>query len=197
MSKFRKKPVVIEAIRCKDVLDNTAMVPAWFSEKVGEAIAIRLPTREVKIMTLEGNMIASENDWIIRGVKGEIYPCKPDIFAATYELADSLTPEAKTEPVGWPAGQRIINILETVGGLHQDLDELRDQLDREARQPAPETPEDRQAKIVAWLRSESEAWREKRGRDNPDVAARFDSWLELADAIEQGACRRPTSPEAG
>lgn len=37
------------------------------------------------IGTLEGNMIASAGDWIIRGVKGELYPCKPDIFAATYE----------------------------------------------------------------------------------------------------------------
>jgi hypothetical protein len=40
------------------------------------------------IDTLEGRMTANPNDWIIRGVKGEIYPCKPDIFAATYEAAD-------------------------------------------------------------------------------------------------------------
>jgi hypothetical protein len=42
----------------------------------------------LSIPTLEGTMQASENDWIIRGVKGELYPCKPDIFAATYEPAE-------------------------------------------------------------------------------------------------------------
>ena len=47
----------------------------------GEAIGLDIPT-------LEGLMHASENDWIIRGVKGELYPCKPDIFEATYEKAE-------------------------------------------------------------------------------------------------------------
>jgi len=56
--KFRKKPVVIEA---------------WQTD------------RAVTIETLEGTMVALPGDWIIRGVKGEMYPCKPDIFEATYE----------------------------------------------------------------------------------------------------------------
>ena len=46
------------------------------------------PRISLLIPTLEGTMQADENDWIIRGVKGELYPCKPDIFAATYEPAD-------------------------------------------------------------------------------------------------------------
>ena len=41
------------------------------------------------IRTLEGEMTATQGDWIIKGVKGEFYPCKPDIFAATYEPADA------------------------------------------------------------------------------------------------------------
>lgn len=62
MAKYRKKPVIIEAYQT-DV--------------------------EVKIPTLEGEMTASPGDWIITGVKGERYPCKPDIFAATYEPAEA------------------------------------------------------------------------------------------------------------
>jgi hypothetical protein len=43
------------------------------------------PKNEVVIVTLEGTMVATENDWIIKGVQGEFYPCKPDIFAETYK----------------------------------------------------------------------------------------------------------------
>jgi hypothetical protein len=46
------------------------------------------PGQVASILTLEGQHYCSENDWIIRGVKGELYPCKPDIFAATYEAAE-------------------------------------------------------------------------------------------------------------
>ena len=75
---FRKKPVVVEAVQfingnndeCesfigKDNYDNTLNYP--------------------NIKTLEGTMHVSEGDWIIKGVKGEFYPCKPDIFKQTYE----------------------------------------------------------------------------------------------------------------
>lgn len=61
MTQYRKKPVVIDAYQT-DV--------------------------EVKIETLEGVMTANPGDFIITGVKGEVYPCKPDIFEATYELID-------------------------------------------------------------------------------------------------------------
>ena len=58
---------------------------AWAGGAVREE-----PSKDVRlrIATLEGEMIASVGDWIIRGVKGEFYPCKPDVFAASYELAD-------------------------------------------------------------------------------------------------------------
>jgi len=78
--KFRKKPVVIEAFEYRS------------GEQRGEVAAdvvagnVRYPEDgTMLIRTLEGEMCAQPGDWIIRGIKGELYPCKPDIFAATYE----------------------------------------------------------------------------------------------------------------
>lgn len=85
MAKFRKRPVVIEAFQFLEGHTNTdRRVPQWFADGVlkGE---IQAHEDCINIITLEGMMRADINDWIIRGVKGEIYPCKPDIFAATYE----------------------------------------------------------------------------------------------------------------
>lgn len=86
MTKYRKKPVVIEAIRWTgsnqaDIADFMDSSPAFGSDGQGAAWA--------EIRTLEGTMRADLGDWIIRGVKGEYYPCKPDIFDATYEPAES------------------------------------------------------------------------------------------------------------
>ena len=79
MPKFRKKPVVIEALlfdgrnhdSIADFCNPTAI-------KVGGNFTLIIPT-------LEGDHTANKGDWIIKGVKGEFYPCKPDIFEATYE----------------------------------------------------------------------------------------------------------------
>lgn len=80
--KYRKKPVVIEAMQWTG--DNINDIWEW----VG-AGAIYGPTEAnpdwLRIITMEGEMRADLYDWIIRGVKGELYPCKPDIFDATYE----------------------------------------------------------------------------------------------------------------
>jgi hypothetical protein len=95
MGKFRKKPVEIEAVQVSwktwnevcafvgDVISakNPARSATGFSETCGELA----PYIEFTIPTLEGDMIAKHGDWIIKGVKGELYPCKPDIFAATYD----------------------------------------------------------------------------------------------------------------
>lgn len=81
MAKFRKKPVVIEAVR---------FTKANFEEIekfVGGDAEFR--DGELIVATLEGPLRAADGDWIIRGVKGEFYPCKPDIFAATYEPVDN------------------------------------------------------------------------------------------------------------
>ena len=87
MGKFRKKPVVIEARRfsvgqCADVASELA---TWCG---GELVRHPDNYRHIAVNTLEGVMLAQEGDWIIKGVKGEFYPCKPDIFAATYEPAE-------------------------------------------------------------------------------------------------------------
>lgn len=77
MAQYRKKPVIIEAIQWtgENLIDAMAFMPKCGSARDGT----------LTIETLEGNMAASPNDWIIRGVKGEFYPCKPDIFEATYD----------------------------------------------------------------------------------------------------------------
>jgi hypothetical protein len=82
MPKFRKKPVVIEAVEFVG-LEHVPNLPMW----VQEACQDRAGSPSLFIKTLEGVMEASPGDWIIRGMKGEIYPCKADIFAMTYDPA--------------------------------------------------------------------------------------------------------------
>lgn len=76
--RFRKKPVVIEAIQWDG--EN----PRAISEFCG-AGGCGLAGRELTVFTSEGNLHASIGDWIIKGTKGEFYPCKPDIFSDIYE----------------------------------------------------------------------------------------------------------------
>jgi hypothetical protein len=79
MGRYRKKPVVIDAVQLP-----VASAPAWLADAM-DAGRVRLYTSGgASIDTLEGTMTASAGDWIIQGVKGELYPCKPDIFSATY-----------------------------------------------------------------------------------------------------------------
>jgi len=85
MSKFRKKPVVIEAVQWNPN-DKPTNLPTWFINLIGlNPERFDEKTGVLSIHTLEGVMQANPGDWIIQGVKGEMYPCKPDIFAATYE----------------------------------------------------------------------------------------------------------------
>ena len=87
--KFRKKPVVIEAVQFHAGEQDGA-----FSADVS-AGRVRYPEDgTMLIATLEGQMTAQPGDWIIRGIRGELYPCKPDIFAAVYEPVVE-TPESK------------------------------------------------------------------------------------------------------
>ena len=83
--RFRKKPVEVEAM----YFNNSAAgrrIATWCN-----GVAVKASTGntviEIRIETLEGTMRADLGDWIIKGVKGEFYPCKPDIFEATYEAA--------------------------------------------------------------------------------------------------------------
>ena len=87
MSKFIKKPVVIEAFRWTGDQDQTED-PLWIIEEI-KAGNILFESGVMKILTLEGVMTVNRGDYVIKGIKGEIYPCKPDIFELTYELAES------------------------------------------------------------------------------------------------------------
>lgn len=87
MPRFRKKPVEIEAVKVETLLNEPrGDWPEWARKAwSSEVLNLRPSKDEVKICTLEGNMVGNIGDWIICGVKGELYPCKPDIFAATYD----------------------------------------------------------------------------------------------------------------
>ena len=89
--KYRKKPVIIEAVQWNGI--NLTEL----KEFVGDSLkyeyydaayeaGVAPPVIDVTIHTLEGDMKAEKGDYIIKGVKGEFYPCKPDIFEQTYEL---------------------------------------------------------------------------------------------------------------
>lgn len=87
--KYRKKPVVIEARHLALVgqfdCDGCAIVE-WINGEGGHAVC---DGRSIYINTLEGQMRGDQGDWVIQGVKGEFYPCKPDIFAEIYEAAEA------------------------------------------------------------------------------------------------------------
>lgn len=86
--KFRKKPVVIEAVQWDGTEHGIQAIKARFPQLETLAKSGHLRRPEIthwKIGTLEGGHEVSKGDWIIQGIAGELYPCKPDIFAATYE----------------------------------------------------------------------------------------------------------------
>lgn len=107
MAKFRKKPVVVEAVRVTAADFNAALLPSpkafdsspfseipqWLADANAKG-DLRPHSRgstdyaQWDIMTLEGVMTAQPGDWIVKGVKGELYPVRSDIFAETYEPAE-------------------------------------------------------------------------------------------------------------
>jgi hypothetical protein len=101
--KYRKRPVVIEAVKIvyAEMLSDGPECspfqeqPEWLKEAVENGV-LSLSTKGardyavVDVNTLEGIMEATPGDMLIRGIKGELYPCKPDIFKATYELVEDL-----------------------------------------------------------------------------------------------------------
>lgn len=92
MATYRKKPVEVEAIHYTG--DNLTDVEEFLGrEAKAEEATLPGPGRGlhkgIQIHTLEGTMTASVGDWVVRGVKGEMYPVKPDVFAQTYEPIDA------------------------------------------------------------------------------------------------------------
>ena len=95
MGRYRKKPVEIDAIQFVDL----STVIDWI-EQLRAEVSWTVSPLAITIPTLEGDMTASRGDWIIRGVKGEFYPCKPDIFEATYDFVGVSQPHVSgTRPV--------------------------------------------------------------------------------------------------
>lgn len=85
--KYRKKPVIIEAMRWDGDVRIGHPVTAWIKANGGTYTwTPARPEQKLAIVTLEGELTASPGDFIIRGVQGEFYSCKPDIFEATYEV---------------------------------------------------------------------------------------------------------------
>jgi len=87
--KYKKKPVVVEAVRFNGFTDPMFSERTdWLDEAFkNNTLFLREYKAKLAISTLEGPMEASEGDYIIKGVGGELYACKPDIFKETYELA--------------------------------------------------------------------------------------------------------------
>lgn len=111
MPQFRKKPVVIEAYQYR-ASEQDGRVAA-------EALAgdVRYPEDgTMLIRTLEGVMCAQPGDWIIRGVKGELYPCKPDIFAATYDPVGETTFQQRVIAERAELYERLGKLLDFLGG---------------------------------------------------------------------------------
>lgn len=100
MNRYKKKPVVIEAVQFKYANNTEDLVFSFEGDEMPKWLKLALDTKvieprvrresgrtELWIKTLEGGHWGSWLDWILQGVKGELYPCKPDIFEATYEEA--------------------------------------------------------------------------------------------------------------
>lgn len=104
MNKFKKKPVVIEAFQMTEEhrWDKNSEWPEWLREAwngdPGEAGSVwpdaNTGGKTLMCGTLEGVYCIDQGDWIIQGIKGEIYPCKPDIFEATYDKVEAAESEA-------------------------------------------------------------------------------------------------------
>ena len=87
--RYRKRPVEIEAYHW--LPNGTGKMPLWFLEAIKDKkIHYYTDNQGLKIDTLEGTMTAVAGDWIIKGVRGEIYPCNPEVFDATYDPVDIL-----------------------------------------------------------------------------------------------------------
>jgi hypothetical protein len=86
MNMYRKKPVVIEARQLSEDRDRTGELALWCgAHQIHFTYRNGTPLPHIDIATAEGTMTADPGDWIIKGVKGEFYPCKPDIFELTYD----------------------------------------------------------------------------------------------------------------
>ena len=88
--KVRKKPVVVEAVRYEGEGNIDGGVPEWVWDAFQDGtLAATNGTDPLRVLTLEGPLTVAPGDWLIRGVKGELYPCKPDVFEQTYDVVEA------------------------------------------------------------------------------------------------------------
>ena len=97
MQRFRKKPVVIEAVQFDGSIQSAGHICKWVNrdlqgdeDRICDFVTYNddKTAHDFQVHTLEGHMQIDVGDWIIKGVKGEYYPCKPDIFELTYDLVE-------------------------------------------------------------------------------------------------------------
>lgn len=176
VKRFTKKPVTISAIQwtgdnLPDVIEFTGKHPRWgdWFADMGEYIAhVRSDGNRFKIFTLEGVMDALPGDWIIRGVQGEHYPCKPDIFAATYDPAE-LQERRKADSENLVKDrQRVIDGLcsvgETVWGIEEYMKKWDARYLPKTSSPAPlqgSQPVSNRDELREQVRREHAEWSDK------------------------------------
>lgn len=97
--KYRKRPVEVQAIQWFDTPESTKEVAEFKPDGVAFVETKPDGRRRLQIPTLEGTMEATPGDWIIKGIQGEIYPCKPEIFHATYEPASKQMTDLDLPPL--------------------------------------------------------------------------------------------------
>lgn len=153
---YRKKPVIVRAMQWDGSIKSADEIEEWSGGKTkcqGRCDG-GFDTRTLKvgiyIETLEGEMRADPNDWIIRGVKGEFYPCKPDIFAATYERASTERGEATANPS--PSREEVI----------EECAKLKGALERIASIPFMPFPDPGAHSWQAYANAVHRAWAEMR-----------------------------------
>lgn len=94
MRKYVKKPVIIEAAQVPNDFEEACLIQQWMIDNGNKDVELVMTNDKdtsvyLIITTLEGKMQAKPGDWVIKGVQGEFYPCKPDIFEQTYEEVKS------------------------------------------------------------------------------------------------------------
>jgi hypothetical protein len=166
IQKYQKKPVTIEAIQFKE--ESIPTIKDWLGENLLAEARYSSPIHWIyRIKTLEGNMLVTEGDFIIKGVKDEFYPCKPDIFEATYEktVEELLNEYNKPE-------------------TRERLTELRDQELVLMTKPVQENP------LIVFSAKQEEVIRISQGKfyfkgeeveDKYQVYERFNEWMTMAE----------------
>lgn len=169
MAKYRKKPVEIEAFQYDGDLkgsDGNYYVPDWAVKAFEEGIMFydslsgREEPCELFINTLEGKHHVSVNDYVIQGINGELYPCKPDIFEKTYEYTGKDSADKKTNAgrIHSMSYEELAELFYSLINLEDKIKFCKNKTECEDILDAGKTIPDSMCKkcLVEWLRSEVE-----------------------------------------